>query len=137
MAEKEKTKGGGDRKAFAAVFVAAIIIVSVMPFIFSDDSNMSDGADMPLGAGTATPAVSVGGDHSLALSDDGTVWAWGYNNYGQLGDGTAEDQSTPVQIMSLAVNDDNGGLSTMVIVAIAVVAIAGIGAAAWFLLIRK
>jgi len=32
--------------------------------------------------------VSAGGDHSLALRNDGTVWGWGLNSYGQLGDGT-------------------------------------------------
>jgi alpha-tubulin suppressor-like RCC1 family protein len=30
-------------------------------------------------------AVAAGGLHSLALSHDGTVWSWGYNNSGQLG----------------------------------------------------
>ena len=29
-------------------------------------------------------AISVGGDHMLALKCDGTVWAWGHNNTGQL-----------------------------------------------------
>lgn len=33
-------------------------------------------------------AVSAGSFHNLALRDDGTVWAWGQNTYGQLGDGT-------------------------------------------------
>ena len=33
-------------------------------------------------------AVAAGDRHSLALKSDGTVWAWGSNDYGQLGDGT-------------------------------------------------
>src|SRR5437773_753599 len=46
-------------------------------------------------------AVAVGGLHSLALKSDGTVWAWGYNGYGQLGDGTTmNSRSTPVQVSS-------------------------------------
>jgi len=32
-------------------------------------------------------AISTGGRHSLALRDDGTVWAWGDNQFGQLGNG--------------------------------------------------
>ncbi len=33
-------------------------------------------------------AIAVGGNHSLALKSDGTVWGWGMNVDGQLGDGT-------------------------------------------------
>ena len=33
-------------------------------------------------------AVAAGGYHTLALKNDGTVWAWGNNSSGQLGDGT-------------------------------------------------
>jgi alpha-tubulin suppressor-like RCC1 family protein len=32
--------------------------------------------------------VAVGGGHVLALDSDGTVWSWGNNTYGQLGNGT-------------------------------------------------
>jgi len=44
-------------------------------------------------------AVSLGGGHSAAITTDGSLYTWGYNNYGQLGDGTTEDSSTPVKIM--------------------------------------
>jgi alpha-tubulin suppressor-like RCC1 family protein len=38
--------------------------------------------------------------HALGIKQDGTLWAWGYNFYGQLGDGTTEsaDELSPVQI---------------------------------------
>jgi alpha-tubulin suppressor-like RCC1 family protein len=42
------------------------------------------------------PMISGGGYHSLALKSDGTVWTWGRNNYGQLGDGTFKNRKTPV-----------------------------------------
>ncbi len=46
----------------------------------------------------ATPMQSAGGEHTLALKADGTVWAWGSNDDGQLGDGTTTMRSTPVQL---------------------------------------
>ena len=45
-------------------------------------------------------AVAAGLGHSLALRTDGTLWAWGDNSNGQLGNGTVTQQSTPVQIGS-------------------------------------
>ena len=48
-------------------------------------------------------AVAAGDEHSLALKSDGTVWAWGNNNIGQLGDGTpSKEKSTPVQVVGLS-----------------------------------
>src|SRR5205823_208038 len=47
-------------------------------------------------------AIAAGGLHSLALKSDGTVWAWGYNAYGALGNGTAISSSTPVQVSGLS-----------------------------------
>jgi alpha-tubulin suppressor-like RCC1 family protein len=46
-------------------------------------------------------AVAAGLDHSLALKSDGTVWAWGDNATGQLGDGTNTRRTTPVQVSGL------------------------------------
>jgi alpha-tubulin suppressor-like RCC1 family protein len=46
--------------------------------------------------------VSGGGSHCLALKSDGTVWAWGWNNFGQLGIGNTTDSNVPVQVSSLS-----------------------------------
>ncbi|MCK5161111.1 MAG: hypothetical protein KAQ99_06005, partial [Candidatus Aureabacteria bacterium] len=49
--------------------------------------------------------IEAGHNHSLALkSDDGTVWAWGYNGYGQIGIGSdiPSEQPIPVQVPGLA-----------------------------------
>lgn len=43
-------------------------------------------------------AISAGGDHSLALLDDGTVRAWGQNRYGQVGDRTSTNRDRPVPV---------------------------------------
>ena len=42
--------------------------------------------------------LSAGHAHTLALKADGSLWAWGRNNHGQLGDGTTTVQSAPVQV---------------------------------------
>lgn len=44
-------------------------------------------------------AVSAGVKHSLALTDAGEVFAWGANEYGQLGDGTRAARRSPVKII--------------------------------------
>ena len=47
------------------------------------------------------PMVATSGGHTVALKKDGTVWAWGWNEQGQLGDGTTTDRLTPVQAVGL------------------------------------
>jgi alpha-tubulin suppressor-like RCC1 family protein len=52
-----------------------------------------------------TDVVSIGaGDFgSFAVTSDGSAWAWGYNQFGQLGIGTAaEAQTTPARVDSLS-----------------------------------
>ena len=54
--------------------------------------------------GTNWKQVSCGGSHTLAIKTDGTLWGWGYNNYGQLGDNTLNSRSSPVQTITFATN---------------------------------
>ena len=51
--------------------------------------------------------ASSSSNHTLALKSDGTVWAWGANQHGQLGDGSITDRPTPVQVK------DTGGTGTL------------------------
>jgi len=50
---------------------------------------------------TGITAIAAGAYHSLALKNDGSVWAWGYNGHGQLGDNTLTDRAAPVQVQGL------------------------------------
>lgn len=45
--------------------------------------------------------VSAGAYHSLAMLSEGTIWAWGSNALGQLGDGTSVDRPQPIQVPGL------------------------------------
>jgi alpha-tubulin suppressor-like RCC1 family protein len=45
-------------------------------------------------------AIATHADYSLALKKDGTVWAWGPNQFGNLGDGTTTPRNTPVPVLS-------------------------------------
>lgn len=58
------------------------------------------GRNMPvqIGRGADWKEVAAGGSHSLGLKTDGTLWAWGYNRSGQLGDGTRSRGDAPVQV---------------------------------------
>jgi alpha-tubulin suppressor-like RCC1 family protein len=87
--------------------------------IKSDGTVWSSGGNMfgQLGLGTndmignhpptqipgLTGMIAVAGDYfqSLALKSDGTVWAWGRNGFGELGDSTNIERDSPVQTVGL------------------------------------
>ncbi|MYM32855.1 hypothetical protein GTP38_00635 [Duganella sp. FT94W] len=55
-------------------------------------------APAPIGDFKDWTLVSTGGLHTLAVRKNGTLWAWGANGDGQLGDGSGLDASSPVQV---------------------------------------
>lgn len=46
--------------------------------------------------------IAAGAYHSMALDSAGKVWAWGYNFFGQLGDGTKQGRIFPVRVGTLS-----------------------------------
>ena len=68
-----------------------------------DDSGSGTDRATPTQVGTATDwlAISAGSSHTIALKEDGTLWAWGFNHYGQLGlddSGLGTDRAIPTQV---------------------------------------
>lgn len=70
------------------------------------------GAGLPMGIGAYSPypvqvqidsvsKVVVEGAHAMALRFDGSVWGWGDNGVGQVGDGTTSKRNFPVQAIGL------------------------------------
>jgi alpha-tubulin suppressor-like RCC1 family protein len=50
----------------------------------------------PAGGGTNWSQVSGGSCHTAAVKQDGTLWTWGFNSGGRLGDGTTTNRNSPV-----------------------------------------
>jgi alpha-tubulin suppressor-like RCC1 family protein len=65
--------------------------------------------------GTVTE-VAAGDNHSLALTSDGKVWAWGRNANGQLGDGGTTSRSTAGQVTGLTASSISGGTGYSLVV---------------------
>lgn len=61
--------------------------------------------------GSSVIAVSSGRSHTCAVKADGTLWCWGKNQFGQLGDGTTVERDAPVQVKALgqSVTDVSAG----------------------------
>jgi alpha-tubulin suppressor-like RCC1 family protein len=63
-------------------------------------------APVLFGTTTLWPQISINTYHGVGVRTNGaqrTLWTWGYNGYGQLGDGTVVNKSTPIQVGSLTV----------------------------------
>ncbi len=54
--------------------------------------------------GTNWKQVACGQYHTAAVKTDGTLWSWGYNGRGQLGDNTIVSKSSPIQTVAGGTN---------------------------------
>jgi alpha-tubulin suppressor-like RCC1 family protein len=67
-----------------------------------DRGNVLSPVQVPGLAGVT--AVAAGGDTSFALKSDQTVWAWGYDGQGELGNGTSDENphGTPTRVKNVS-----------------------------------
>jgi alpha-tubulin suppressor-like RCC1 family protein len=96
---------------FSLVSIVSIVGCASSSTSSKNASNMHHRARTPETAKVTSPArstsnqeaisISTGFDHSCALRKDGTVWCWGYNGYGQLGDGTTKTRSYAARVPGL------------------------------------
>jgi alpha-tubulin suppressor-like RCC1 family protein len=76
-------------------------------------SPKSDNNNTPVQVGgtgfTGVKAIAAGWVHCIALKDDGTIWTWGYNGYGQLGTGNNTDKLSPTPITATGISEISAG----------------------------
>jgi len=83
----------------------------VAPGILAPDSLTPE----QVGSGTDWKTVSCSSDDNRAMKTDGTLWAWGYNSYGQLGQGDQVTRPEPTVVgglWSLLACGDDSNLAT-------------------------
>lgn len=102
--------GSGVKLISAGVFHDCVVMVTggVKCWGESEYGGLGDGTTNPssmpvdvMGLGSGVSSVTVGFSHSCALTVAGGVKCWGWNGFGQLGDGTVTDRLTPVDVLSL------------------------------------
>ena len=66
----------------------------------ANGTNTNESLPIQIGTSSNWQKIANQGEalHNMAIKTDGTLWAWGYNAYGQLGDGTNTNRTTPIQI---------------------------------------
>ena len=65
---------------------------------FADSGAPCSTTPIPIGSVSPWAQVSDGVYDTVAIKTDGTLWAWGYNAFGELGDGATTQESSPEQI---------------------------------------
>ena len=100
-------------KIFSTVLVAVFLfstssITVILPpkKALEASTILGNENESPINLSSLVPSATVakiaaGGNYSLALMSDGTVWAWGANSYGQLGNGSTAASVPPVQVLNL------------------------------------
>jgi len=68
-----------------------------------DQVSMGESPDASDGPPPAVPwqSLAPGQQHTCGLKVDGSMWCWGRNDYGQLGDGSSTDRPQPVPVSGL------------------------------------
>lgn len=66
----------------------------------TNDTNYYSSPVQEITNGTTWKSVACGYGSTAGIKEDGSLWMWGYNYFGQLGDGTTDRKSSPVQTVA-------------------------------------
>lgn len=69
-----------------------------------DNSTINRSSPRQIGSDTTWKMVSCGYDHTMAIKDDGTLWGWGSDFYGQTGTQWGSYRSSPAQVTNSGTN---------------------------------
>ena len=83
------------------MFLAQFMMLALFPIAVLAETE--SGPEVKALAGPIKQ-VSMGCTHSAALDADGSLWTWGANSVGELGDGTTNYHTTPIKIMDEVAN---------------------------------
>lgn len=70
----------------------------------NNTTTSSNAPVQTISGGTNWKYISIAVNNSAAIKTDGTLWVWGYNNAGQIGDNTTTNKSSPVQTVAGGTN---------------------------------
>ena len=92
---------------------AVVIAVFALSFFANLSLSLALVLATSVDAAALTPAIAAGRNHTVALKSDGSLWAWGNNSSGQLGDGSSNASSSPRSIGSGYAAISAGGSHTL------------------------
>lgn len=72
-------------------------------YSLGDGTTTASASPIQIGTGTNWSKVFAGERHSLAIKADGSLWAWGNNDYGALGDATTSAKTVPTQVITVGI----------------------------------
>ena len=96
--------------SFLTVFLFGPETAQAIP---NPTSGPSTGGTVVTIAGLTFTQVESGNSHSIGLTNDGHVFAWGQNFYGQLGNGLNTDSTTPVQVLGIGGGQPLSGVTSI------------------------
>ena len=89
-------------KRTITLFLAIIMVLGVTPVFAAGVGDFNE-----------LQTISAGEFHTAVILQDGTLWTWGYNSVGQLGDGTTVTRFAPVKVMDDVISVSAGASHTV------------------------
>ena len=79
------------KRTLSLLMTLPLAVLVIVPVFFLSGCSSDDNDDR------FSPMVTAGFGHTTVLREDGTIWSWGRNEEGQLGDGSRTNRATPVR----------------------------------------